>query len=188
MGPPRSGSPIRGSTGLRVRRRTARWADRPDRPVAVRLDHGGVETRLASQIWRVRLVDHPTASDLELVHEFPFDPNAATAPQATGLAFAKSGNLYVSLIGPNQIAVLDPAGDQIGRISDPRFHSPWGLAFSGKSLLVTNGDLEPGDQPRRLEDLQGTSARPGCRSTDRRRRSACRMAARPVFSTGRAVV
>ena len=68
-------------------------------------------------------------------------------PQATGLAFAKSGNLYVSLIGPNQIAVLDPAGDEIGRISDPRFHSPWGLAFSGKSLLVTNGDLEPADNP-----------------------------------------
>jgi len=25
--------------------------------------------------------------------------------------------------------------------------SPWGLAFLGKSLLVTNGDLEPGDHP-----------------------------------------
>ena len=53
----------------------------------------------------------------------------------------------MSLIGPNQIAVLDPAGDEIRRISDPRFHSPWGLAFIGKSLLVTNGDLEPADNP-----------------------------------------
>ncbi len=100
-----------------------------------------------SQIWRIRLVDHPTPADIELVHEFPFDGNPATAPQATGLAFAKSGNLYVSLIGPNQIAVLDPSGAVVARISDPRFHSPWGLAFSGKSLLVTNGDLEPGTNP-----------------------------------------
>jgi sugar lactone lactonase YvrE len=97
-------------------------------------------------IWRVRLVDHPTASDLELVHRFPVDPTQAP-PQATCLAFAKSGNLYVSLLGPNQVAVLDPAGNEIGRISDPRFHSPWGLAFIGTSLLVTNGDLEPGDNP-----------------------------------------
>jgi hypothetical protein len=102
---------------------------------------------LTSQIWRVRLVDHPTASDLQLVHEFPFDPTAPAPPQATALAFAKSGNLYVSLIGPNEIAVLDPAGNEINRISDPRFHSPWGLAFKGTSLLVTNGDLEPADNP-----------------------------------------
>jgi sugar lactone lactonase YvrE len=100
-----------------------------------------------SQIWRIRLVDHPTASDIELVHEFPFDPTAPAAPQATGLAFSKAGNLYVSLIGSNEIAVLDPSGSEIARISDPRFHSPWGLAFSGKSLLVTNGDLEPGTNP-----------------------------------------
>jgi hypothetical protein len=102
---------------------------------------------LAAQIWRVRLVDHPGAADLQLVHEFPFDPTAPAPPQATGLAFAKSGNLYVSLLGPNEIAVLDPAGNEINRISDPRFHSPWGLAFQGNSLLVTNGDLEPADNP-----------------------------------------
>ena len=101
---------------------------------------------LTAEIWRVRLVDHPAASDLELVHRFPFDPNQAP-PQATGLAFAKSGNLYVSLLGPNQVAVLNPAGDEIRRISDPRFFSPWGLAFMGNTLLVTNGDLEPGDHP-----------------------------------------
>ena len=101
---------------------------------------------LEAAIWRVRLVDHPTANDLELVHRFPFDP-AKAPPQATTLAFAKSGNLYVSLLGPNQIAVLDPAGTEIRRISDPRFFSPWGLAFIGNSLLVTNGDLEPGDTP-----------------------------------------
>jgi hypothetical protein len=102
---------------------------------------------LAALIYRVRLVDHPTAADLELVHTFPFDPTAPAPPQATGLAFAKSGNLYVSLLGPNEIAVLDPDGNEIRRISDPRFHSPWGLAFLGSSLLVTNGDLEPATNP-----------------------------------------
>ena len=101
-----------------------------------------------STIDRIRLVDHPTAADMELVHRFTASPDPTVAPpQATGLAFAKSGNLYVSLIGPNQIAVLDPAGNETRRISDPRFHSPWGLAFLGNSLLVTNGDLEPGDNP-----------------------------------------
>jgi outer membrane protein assembly factor BamB len=99
-------------------------------------------------IYRIRLVDHPTASDMELVHRFVAVPDPTVAPpQATGLAFAKSGNLYVSLLGPNQVAVLDPAGNEIRRISDPRFHSPWGLAFLGNSLLVTNGDLEPATNP-----------------------------------------
>jgi len=104
------------------------------------------EFPLEAVIYRVRLVDHPTAADLELVHRFPFDPSVAP-PQATGLAFAKSGNLYVNLLGPNEIAVLSPAGDEIRRIASPLFHSPWGLAFVGQSLLVTNGDLEPGVNP-----------------------------------------
>jgi sugar lactone lactonase YvrE len=99
-------------------------------------------------IYRIRLVDHPTAADMELVHRFVASPDPTVAPpQATGLAFAKSGNLYVSLLGPNQVAVLDPAGNEIRRISDPRFNSPWGLAFMGNSLLVTNGDLEPATNP-----------------------------------------
>ena len=125
-------------------------------PLGARIDPTGrwlyfsitasAEFPLEAVIYRVRLVDHPTAADLELVHRFAFDPTQAP-PQATGLAFARSGNLYVSLLGPSQIAVLDPAGNEIGRISDPRFHSPWGLAFVGKSMLVTNGDLEPGDHP-----------------------------------------
>jgi len=102
---------------------------------------------LAAIIYRVRLVERPSAADLEVVHVFPFDPTAAAPPQATGLAFARSGNLYVSLLGPNQIAVLDPSGNEIRRISDPRFFSPWGLAFQGRSLLVTNGDLEPATNP-----------------------------------------
>ena len=59
----------------------------------------------------------------------------------------ESGNLYVSLLGPKQVAVLDPAGHEARRHLSPMFHSPWGLAIHGKSLLVTNGDLEPADNP-----------------------------------------
>jgi outer membrane protein assembly factor BamB len=106
------------------------------------------EFPLDATIYRIRLVDHPTASDMELVHRFVASPDPTVAPpQATGLAFSKAGNLYVSLLGPNQVAVLDPAGNESRRISDPRFHSPWGLAFLGNSLLVTNGDLEPATNP-----------------------------------------
>ena len=111
-------------------------------------------------IYRVRLVDHPTAADLELVHRFPFDPTKAP-PQATALAFARSGNLYVSMLGPNQVAVLDPAGNEIRRISSPLFHSPWGLAFVGDSLLVTNADLEPGDNPDAWKIFKVNVGEPG---------------------------
>ena len=104
------------------------------------------EFPLEGAIYRVRLTDHPKASDLQLVHRFPAVPGQAP-PQPSGIAFAASGNLYVSLLGPNQIAVLGPTGSEIRRISSPHFHSPWGLAFLGTSLLVTNGDLEPGDNP-----------------------------------------
>ena len=97
-------------------------------------------------VYRIPLVDHPSASDLQLVHRFPVVPGQQL-PQATGLAFASSGNIYVALIGTNQIAVLDPAGNEIRRISSPLFASPWGLAFVGRSLLVTNASIEPSEVP-----------------------------------------
>ena len=97
-------------------------------------------------VYRLPLVDHPSASDLQLVHRFPVVPGQQL-PQATGLASAASGNMYVALIGTNQIAVLDPAGNEIRRISSPLFDSPWGLAFMGQSLLVTNASIEPFESP-----------------------------------------
>ena len=104
-------------------------------------------------IYRLPLVDHPSAADLQLVHRFPVVPGQPL-PQATGIAFAASGNLYVSLIGTNQIAVLDPSGNEIRRISSPLFDSPWGLAFTGESLLVTNADIQPVESPARWNVLK----------------------------------
>ena len=104
-------------------------------------------------VYRLPLVDHPSASDLQLVHRFPVVPGQQL-PQATGLAFASSGNMYVALIGTNQIAVLDPAGNEIRRISSPLFDSPWGLAFMGQSLLVTNADIQPVESADRWKVLK----------------------------------
>ncbi|TMD03608.1 MAG: hypothetical protein E6J01_16045 [Chloroflexi bacterium] len=104
-------------------------------------------------VYRLPLVDHPSAADLEVVHRFPVVPGQPL-PQATGLAFAESGNLYVSLIGTNQIAVLDPSGNEVRRISSPLFDSPWGLAFMGESLLVTNADIQPVESPDRWKVLK----------------------------------
>jgi hypothetical protein len=112
-----------------------------------------ISDRLESVVYRLRLVEHPTAADLELVHRFPA-VQGQPLPQATGLAFAQSGNMYVSLIGPNQIAVLDPAGNEIRRISSPLFDSPWGLAFVGQSLLVTNADIQPVESPNKWTVLK----------------------------------
>jgi sugar lactone lactonase YvrE len=97
-------------------------------------------------VYRIPLVDHPSATDLEVVHRFPVVAGQQL-PQAAGLAFAKSGNIYVGLIGTNQVAVLNPEGTEIRRISSPLFDSPWGLAFIGQSLLVTNASIEPSEIP-----------------------------------------
>jgi len=104
-------------------------------------------------VYRLPLVGHPTAADLQLVHRFPVVAGQAP-PQASGLAFAASGNLYVALIGTNQVAVLNPAGDEVRRISSPLFDSPWGIAFSGRSLLVTNADIQPVESPSRWNVLK----------------------------------
>jgi sugar lactone lactonase YvrE len=104
-------------------------------------------------VYRLPLVEHPSASDLQVVHRFPAIPGQQL-PQAAGIAFAESGNLYVGLIGTNQIAVLDPAGNEIRRISSPLFDSPWGLAFMGHSLLVTNADIQPVESPDRWKVLK----------------------------------
>jgi sugar lactone lactonase YvrE len=102
----------------------------------------------ASVVYRLPLVDHPAASDLQVVHIFPIAPGEVpgqTSPDATGIAFAQSGDLYVSLTGRNQIAVLDPQGSLLRTISSPLFDSPWGLAFFGDSLLVTNAEIRPAE-------------------------------------------
>lgn len=107
----------------------------------------------AAAVYRLPLIDHPTLSDLKLVHVFPVVAGQPL-PQASGLTFSTAGNIYVGLIGPNQIAELDPAGNEVHRISSPLFDSPWGLAWMGQSLLVTNADIQPTESPDRWNVLK----------------------------------
>ena len=45
-------------------------------------------------------------------------------------------------------------GKEMRRISSPLFDSPWGLAFMGQSLLVTNADIQPVESPDRWKVLK----------------------------------
>ncbi|MDT5061629.1 MAG: hypothetical protein QOH63_2088 [Acidobacteriota bacterium] len=96
-------------------------------------------------IYTLPLVDHPAASDLQLFHTYT--PGAGP----DGIAFGKSGSLYVALAGYNQISVLGPDGSEQTRFSGPAQNPanpsnplPWAnpanIAFNNKAgtILVTN--------------------------------------------------
>jgi hypothetical protein len=42
----------------------------------------------------------------------------------------------------------------VRRISSPLFDSPWGLAWLGQSLLVTNADIQPVERPDKWRVLK----------------------------------
>jgi sugar lactone lactonase YvrE len=99
----------------------------------------------AGYVYTLPLVDHPAASDLQLFHAYT--PGAGP----DGVAFGKSGKLYVALAGYNQISVLGADGTEEARYSGPAADAsnpsqplPWAnpsaIAFDDKSrsLLVAN--------------------------------------------------
>jgi sugar lactone lactonase YvrE len=99
-------------------------------------------------IYRLPLAS-PTAASLEEFHRYPFAPPFPPAPD--GIAFGKSGKLYVALAGTSQISVLRPDGTEEARYSGPAANPggspdpmPWAnpanIAFDNHtgSLLVTN--------------------------------------------------
>jgi sugar lactone lactonase YvrE len=97
-------------------------------------------------VYTLPLVNQPSASDLQVFHTFT--PGAGP----DGIAFGKSGNLYVALAGYSQISVLAPNGSEQARYSGPAQNPsnpgnnplPWAnpanIAFDKKArtLLVTN--------------------------------------------------
>jgi hypothetical protein len=103
-------------------------------------------------IYRLPLVASPTAADLEEFHRYPFpDPAPGAVPGPDGIAFGKSGKLYVALAGTSQISVLRPDGSEEARYSGPAANPggspdpmPWAnpanIAFRNQegTLLVTN--------------------------------------------------
>ncbi len=103
-------------------------------------------------IYRLPLVANPTAADLVEFHRYTF-PDAVTGgfPGPDGIAFGKSGKLYVAMTTPNQISVLRPDGTEEIRYAGPAANPggalnllPWvnpaSIAFNKHegSLLVTN--------------------------------------------------
>lgn len=103
-------------------------------------------------VYRLPLVDTPTAADLEEFHRYPFpDPAPGFLPGPDGIAFGKSGKLYVALAGTSQVSVLFPDGSEDARYSGPAANPggspdpmPWAnpanIAFDDQNgaLLVTN--------------------------------------------------
>src|SRR5262245_13153599 len=98
-------------------------------------------------IYRLPLVASPVASDLQEFHRYSFPP----LPGPDGIAFGKSGKLYVALAGTSQISVLRPDGSEETRYSGPAANPdgspdplPWAnpanIAFDDHegTLLVTN--------------------------------------------------
>jgi hypothetical protein len=72
-----------------------------------------------------------------------------------GFALARSGNIYLALVGPNanQLVVLSPTGQVIAHIThdgtsgpgDVPFDSPSSVAFDGDRMIVTNDAFFTGD-------------------------------------------
>ena len=105
---------------------------------------------------------HPDVDHLEVVHRYsdvvvtPCQPEptfnypnclAAQVFGAAGIAFGKSGKLYVALLAKNQVSILAPDGSEQARFPSPAenaerevpFSGPFGVAFDGRgSLLVAN--------------------------------------------------
>jgi sugar lactone lactonase YvrE len=92
-------------------------------------------------IYTLPLVEHPKASKLTVFKAF--GPNDLP----DGIAFGKSGNLYVAIATPfaSGIVILAPNGSEVGRLANAApglinpYDSPANIAFNGQgSLLVTN--------------------------------------------------
>ena len=95
---------------------------------------------LGGKIYTLPLVESPLASDLQVFHQYNGE-----APD--GIAFGKSGNLYVVLAAPfnSGVSILAPDATEVTRLTNPvgspifPYDSPANAAF-GKdgSLLLTN--------------------------------------------------
>lgn len=109
--------------------------------VTVRADFSGA-------VYRLPLVPNPVASDLQEFHVYPATPFGPPAPD--GIAFGKSGMMYVALAGSSQISALRPDGTEAAVFSGPAripgsanvlpWANPANLAFHDQegTLLVTN--------------------------------------------------
>jgi len=110
--------------------------DRSKAVVSVTFDQTG-----AGYIYTLPLIAAPQASDLAVFKAF------APTDLPDGIAFGKSGNLYVAIATPglSGIVILDASGAEVGRLANAApgdnapYDSPANIAFDGHgSLLATN--------------------------------------------------
>jgi sugar lactone lactonase YvrE len=92
------------------------------------------------KIYTLPLVDAPTAAQLEVFHQY-------NGEGPDGIAFGRSGRLYVMLASPgfSGVSVLSPTGAEVARFGNAPgnlispFNSPANAAFDKHgSILVTN--------------------------------------------------
>ena len=95
---------------------------------------------LGGKIYTLPLVNSPTAGDLQTFYQYNGE-----APD--GIAFGKSGNLYVALAAPfnSGVSILAPNASEAARLTNPvgspifPYDSPANVAFNKQgSLLLTN--------------------------------------------------
>lgn len=100
------------------------------------------DSALQGSLYTLPLTNRPGPDDLTLIHRYP-EPMAAP----DGILFGRSGRLYVTLAGSNQIAIHDPSGTELARFptatenasQEVPWDTPASLALDGRgSLLVTN--------------------------------------------------
>ena len=101
---------------------------------------GPIGNFLGGKIYTLPLVNSPAAGDLQTFHQYNGE-----APD--GIAFGKSGKLYVALAAPfnSGISILGPNATEVARLTNPAgspifpYDSPANMAFSKQgSLVVTN--------------------------------------------------
>ncbi|HLL75279.1 MAG TPA: SMP-30/gluconolactonase/LRE family protein [Pyrinomonadaceae bacterium] len=123
-------SPYIGANGVRVDPTGARLF------VSHSLDFAGV-----GRIYTLPLVEQPAAADLKVFREY------APGDTPDGIAFGRSGNLYVAIAAPFQsgVSILRPDGAESARLKNPLltptfpYDSPANIAFNRHgSLLVIN--------------------------------------------------
>jgi len=67
------------------------------------------------------------------------------AEQPDGFGIGKSGRIYVALLVPNAIAVLEPDGKEVERFTSPLFDSPSSAKILGTKAMVPNQSYLAGD-------------------------------------------
>jgi sugar lactone lactonase YvrE len=132
--------------------------------IAVGPDHRLYFVLPRSEIYRLPLTrSSPSADQLELFHAYVPEAGDHPYPEPVpdDLAFGKSGRLYVSLFGSNQIGVLAPDGRDVRRIDVSGADGLLGLRFQGDSVLVANSNALAPENSSHWQILKVDVGEPG---------------------------